>query len=236
MTTNIEIFEGIMKLRLSWIIDVMKKELVSSGVDSIDIYSLSPNAFKQLLFYILSCNTNDERTTYQKRQLDGALNRVPENFYNKSWLLLKKSPFGIKIYDYHLPQQPTISDMTDYELNFSIKIEEMLSIVDEPVFRQIMVETIIIIYTILCRNPELQFNQVIDLDGIVNQAFEMYLVDTNKNEIEKENNEMNDRKCKREAFFNEKNTASYLSRACIESLLKSSEYSLDPMESVCKIT
>jgi len=30
--------------------------------------------------------------------------------------------------------------MTDYELNFSIKIEEMLSIVGEPVFRQIIVE------------------------------------------------------------------------------------------------
>lgn len=30
--------------------------------------------------------------------------------------------------------------MTDYELNFSVKIEEMLSIVDEPVFRQIIVE------------------------------------------------------------------------------------------------
>jgi hypothetical protein len=30
--------------------------------------------------------------------------------------------------------------MTDYELNFSIKIEEMLSKIDEPVFRQIIVE------------------------------------------------------------------------------------------------
>ncbi len=39
-------------------------------------------------------------------------------------------------------KQPTISDMTDYELNFSIKIEEMLSKVNEPVFRQIIVEVI----------------------------------------------------------------------------------------------
>lgn len=44
------------------------------------------------------------RTIYQKRQLDGALNRVPPNFYNKAWFVLQKSPFGIKIYDYHLPQ------------------------------------------------------------------------------------------------------------------------------------
>ncbi len=75
MTTNLEIFEGIMKLRLGWIIDVMKKELASSGDEAPDIYSLSPNAFKQLLFYILSCNTSEERTVFEKRQLDGALNR-----------------------------------------------------------------------------------------------------------------------------------------------------------------
>lgn len=61
MTTNLEIFQGIMKLRLGWIIDVMKKELASSGDEALHIYSLSPNAFKQLLFYILSSNTNDER-------------------------------------------------------------------------------------------------------------------------------------------------------------------------------
>lgn len=34
--------------------------------------------------------------------------------------------------------------MTDYELNFSIKVEEMLSKIDEPVFRQIVVEVILL--------------------------------------------------------------------------------------------
>ena len=62
------------------------------------------------------------------------------SFYEETWFILNKSPFGIKIFDYHLPQQPTLSDMTDYELNFSIKIEEMLSKIDEPVMRQIVVE------------------------------------------------------------------------------------------------
>jgi phosphorylase kinase alpha/beta subunit len=41
---------------------------------------------------------------------------------------------------FFLIKQPTLSDMTDYELNFSIKVEEMLSKIDEPVFRQIVVE------------------------------------------------------------------------------------------------
>ncbi len=30
--------------------------------------------------------------------------------------------------------------MTDYELNFSIKVEQMLSTIKEPVYRQIVVE------------------------------------------------------------------------------------------------
>lgn len=58
--------------------------------------------------------------------------------------------------------------MTDYELNFSIKVEEMLSEIDEPVFRQMVVEMFVIIYTILCRNPELQFTQVIEVDKVLN--------------------------------------------------------------------
>jgi hypothetical protein len=44
------------------------------------------------------------RTIYEKRQLDGSLNRVPMNFYEQVWYILNKSPLGIKIYDYHLPQ------------------------------------------------------------------------------------------------------------------------------------
>ena len=34
--------------------------------------------------------------------------------------------------------------MTDYELNFSIKIEQMLNTINEPVYRQIVVEVKVI--------------------------------------------------------------------------------------------
>lgn len=110
ISTGPEMFNGIMKLRLSWIIEVMKQELEASRItdpendEPLNIYSLSPNQIKQLLFFILTCNNNQDRTIYQKRQLDGALNRVPNNFYEQVWFILNKSPLGIKIYDYHLPQ------------------------------------------------------------------------------------------------------------------------------------
>lgn len=172
ISTDPEMFNGIMKLRLGWILEVMKQEIAESKItdpesdEPLSIEELSPNDVKQLLYFILTCNSNPERTIYQKRKLDGALNRVPTGFYEHVWYILKKSPYGIKINGFHLPQQPTLSDMTDYELNFSIKVEEMLSKIDEPVFRQIVVELFVIIYTILCRNPELQFTKVIELDQV----------------------------------------------------------------------
>ena len=110
ITTTPEMFDGIMKLRLGWIVEVMKQELEESSItdpesdEPLNIYALSPNDIKQLLFYILTCNSNLERSIYQKRQLDGALNRVPNNFYEQVWYILNKSPYGIKIYDYLLPQ------------------------------------------------------------------------------------------------------------------------------------
>ena len=111
--------------------------------------------------------------------------------------------------------------MTDYELNFSIKIEEMLSKIEEPVMRQMIVEMFVIIYTILCRNPELKFNQVIEMDKMVEKAIELYCSDKKMDKID------------RNAFFNEctsinNGTSAYLSRICIEKLLKSSSFDLEP--------
>lgn len=39
-----------------------------------------------------------------------------------------------------LLQQPTLSDMTQYELNFSLLVEHMLGRIVDPAYRQIIVE------------------------------------------------------------------------------------------------
>ena len=41
-------------------------------------------------------------------------------------------------------QQPTLSDMTQYELNFSLLVEQMLSKIIDPAYRQIIVEVSIL--------------------------------------------------------------------------------------------
>lgn len=38
------------------------------------------------------------------RQLDGALSRVPPEFYERVWRILERTPFGIKVAGYNLPQ------------------------------------------------------------------------------------------------------------------------------------
>lgn len=44
------------------------------------------------------------RTPLQQRQIDGALNRTPKDFYERVWEILEKTPNGIKLAGYHLPQ------------------------------------------------------------------------------------------------------------------------------------
>lgn len=54
--------------------------------------------------------------------------------YGLNLISLDLTPFFLCL------QQPTLSDMTMYELNFSLLVEQMLSKIVDPSYRQIMVE------------------------------------------------------------------------------------------------
>ena len=56
------------------------------------------------------------------------------------WRILNRTPDGIQIADSYLPQQPTLSDMTQTDLNFALRIEQMFSHIAHPEYRQLMVE------------------------------------------------------------------------------------------------
>lgn len=77
-------------------------------------------------------------TPYKRRQIEGCLARVPEGFYQKVWNVLKKTPSGIVVQGHMLAQQPTLSNMTMSELNFSLLVEDMLfkvRVIKDPSFR-----------------------------------------------------------------------------------------------------
>jgi hypothetical protein len=56
----------------------------------IDLHSVSPSDIKDMLLNILVQNLYelDFKTPLQQRQIDGALNRVPKDFYDRVWEIL----------------------------------------------------------------------------------------------------------------------------------------------------
>ncbi|XP_010077807.1 PREDICTED: phosphorylase b kinase regulatory subunit beta-like, partial [Pterocles gutturalis] len=130
-----------LKIRIGWIIHAMKHELKIRAGDmpAKDLYQMSPSEVKQLLLDILQPQQQG-RSWLNRRQIDGSLNRTPAGFYDRVWQILERTPNGLIVAGKFLPQQPTLSDMTMYEMNFSLLVEDMLQNIDQPEYRQIIVE------------------------------------------------------------------------------------------------
>uniref|UniRef100_A0A0B7AGG0 Phosphorylase b kinase regulatory subunit n=1 Tax=Arion vulgaris TaxID=1028688 RepID=A0A0B7AGG0_9EUPU len=220
IATSPELFDGILKIRIGWFVRAMQVELQMEKVENKrELSYLSPHQVKCMVWHVLTKNTLEAhlRTPFQKRQLDGALNRVPKDFYDKVWEILEKTPGGIKVAGYLLPQQPTQSDMTMYELNFSLLVEQMLSKISDPSYRQLMVEAFMVVSTILERNPELMFHQSANMDKIIQEAYDEFQQDLNRMEGREKQDDMH-------RFYNTPpnvryGTTAYIAKAVIKNLL-----------------
>ncbi|NXF30976.1 KPBB kinase, partial [Nyctibius bracteatus] len=214
-----ELFSGMLKIRIGWIIHAMKYELKIRAGDmpAKDLYQMSPSEVKQLLLDILQPQQQG-RSWLHRRQIDGSLNRTPAGFYDRVWQILERTPNGLIVAGKFLPQQPTLSDMTMYERNFSLLVEDMLQNIDQPEYRQIIVELLMVISVILERNPELEFQDKVDLDKVVQEAFHDFQKDHDSSKGAEKQDDMT-------AFYNthpvgKKGTCSYLSKAVITLLLE----------------
>lgn len=214
-----ELFSGMLKIRIGWIIHAMKHELKIRAGDmpAKDLYQMSPSEVKQLLLDILQPQQQG-RGWLNRRQIDGSLNRTPAGFYDRVWQILERTPNGLIVAGKFLPQQPTLSDMTMYEMNFSLLVEDMLQNIDQPEYRQIIVELLMVISVILERNPELEFQDKVDLDKVVQEAFHNFQKDHSRPKGAEKQDDMT-------AFYNthptgKKGTCSYLSKAVITLLLE----------------
>ena len=214
-----ELFSGMLKIRVGWIIHAMKYELKFRAGDmpAKDLYQMSPSEVKQLLLDILQPQQQG-RGWLNRRQIDGSLNRTPAGFYDRVWQILERTPNGLIVAGRFLPQQPTLSDMTMYEMNFSLLVEDMLQNIDQSEYRQIIVELLMVISVILERNPELEFQDKVDLDKVVQEAFHDFQKDHNRPKGAEHQDDMT-------AFYNthpvgKKGTCSYLSKAVISLLLE----------------
>ncbi|RZC40824.1 phosphorylase b kinase regulatory subunit beta [Asbolus verrucosus] len=181
ISTNPELFRGILKIRVGWVLEAIKVYLDIFG-DSRKIEDHSPYEVRQLLYKVLSIKewgVREKLTPFQKRRLEGCLCRVPSSFYHQVWDVLTRTSQGIKVMGTILPQQPTLSNMARSELTFSLLVEQMLNCIHQPEYRQLVVELLTIVSTILRRNPELTFSQPLNLEQLIKDAAHMYAKDHN---------------------------------------------------------
>ncbi|XP_076011700.1 phosphorylase b kinase regulatory subunit beta isoform X2 [Genypterus blacodes] len=219
ISNNPELFSGMLKIRVGWIVQAMKQELkIRSGVmPPQDIYQLAPCDIKQLLLDVLQPQ-HTGRCWLNRRQIDGSLNRTPRGFYDRVWQILERTANGITVAGTFLPQQPTLSDMTMYEMNFSLLVEDTLKNIVLPEYRQIIVELLMVVSIVLERNPELEFGDKVDLDRLVEEAFGDFQKDCSGSDGKEKQDNM-------EAFFNtppvgQRGTSTYLTKAVMIQLLQ----------------
>lgn len=108
------------------------------------------------------------------RQAEGALNRVPKDFFKQVWLLMQHCK-GLVIGDKlerrnRLDSEVMLSEMTSGERNFALLVEHLLNKIEAPEYRQVNVEALMELAAIVANNPSLQIEEYIVLDVLVGHA------------------------------------------------------------------
>ncbi|WP_353932685.1 glycoside hydrolase family 15 protein [Okeanomitos corallinicola TIOX110] len=108
------------------------------------------------------------------RQAEGAINRVPKDFFKQVWLLMHHCK-GLVIGDKlerrnRLESELMISEMTAGERNFALRIEHLLNKIEAPEYRQVNVEALMELAAIAANNPNLHIEEYIVLDVLVGHA------------------------------------------------------------------
>lgn len=147
--------------------------------------SLKVRLPQQAIDWVVLVDETEVETTNQdwwrKRQLDGALNRVPKDFYPSVWQLLHHCK-GLVIGDKlerrnRLDSEYLITEMTAGEKNFALKIEHLLNKIQAPEYRQVNVEALMELSAIAQRNPDLKIEEYIVLDVLVGHAVRLAWLD-----------------------------------------------------------
>ncbi|MBD2101312.1 glycoside hydrolase family 15 protein [Leptolyngbya sp. FACHB-261] len=117
----------------------------------------------------------------RKRQLQGTVNRVPQNFYPRVWQLFKHCK-GLIIGDKlerrnRLDSEPILAEMTPDEQNFALRVEHLLNKIQAPEYRQLNIETLMQLATMVEANRNLQIEEYIVLDVLIGHAVRLAFLD-----------------------------------------------------------
>ncbi|KAK3878050.1 hypothetical protein Pcinc_017263 [Petrolisthes cinctipes] len=111
----------------------------------------------------------------RRRRLDGALNRVPRNFYPRIWNILEKCR-GINIEGKVIPQTLT-QEMTPGELKFALEVETILNTIPQPEYRQLVVEAMMVLALVAEYHNADQLGDIVSAQDIVHVANNIFLSD-----------------------------------------------------------
>ncbi|XP_050527326.1 probable phosphorylase b kinase regulatory subunit alpha isoform X1 [Daktulosphaira vitifoliae] len=111
----------------------------------------------------------------RRRRLDGALNRVPGEFYKRVWTILEKCN-GIAI-DGKLLAQNLTQEMTSGELKFALAVETVLNWIPYPEYRQLIVETLMIFTLYAEHEISPKSRGIITVEEFVHRANDLFLQD-----------------------------------------------------------
>ncbi|MBD2001500.1 glycoside hydrolase family 15 protein [Leptolyngbya sp. FACHB-541] len=126
---------------------------------------------------------------WRQRQRDGALNRVPRNFYPKVWQVLQHSK-GLVIGDKldrrnRLDSELILAEMTPGEKNFALRIEHLLNKMEAPEYRHVNIEALMELAAIADRNPDLQIEEYVVLDVLIGHAVRLAWLDKNPEQTDR---------------------------------------------------
>lgn len=115
------------------------------------------------------------------RQAEGALNRVPPNFFQQVWLLMHHCK-GLVIGDKlerrnRLESDVMLSEMTAGEKNFALLVEHLLNKIEAPEYRHVNIEALMELAAIAAKNPSLQIEEYIVLDVLIGHAVRLAWLD-----------------------------------------------------------
>ncbi|KAH8421122.1 hypothetical protein KR222_006730 [Zaprionus bogoriensis] len=114
----------------------------------------------------------------RRRRLDGALNRVPRDFYSRVWTVLEKCQ-GLAI-EGRVLQQSLTQEMTPGELKFALEVETALNQIPQPEYRQLVVEALMVLTLVTEHNMVPSLGDIIYVEHLVHKANQLFLEDQRK--------------------------------------------------------
>uniref|UniRef100_A0A158Q7D1 Phosphorylase b kinase regulatory subunit n=1 Tax=Elaeophora elaphi TaxID=1147741 RepID=A0A158Q7D1_9BILA len=112
------------------------------------------------------------------RRIDGALNRVPPDFYAILWDTVRRFPRGLSINHIVLHWGVT-QEMTRREIKFALQVEEVLNQIAEPEYREIMIEALSLLSRmnslLKLDNPNIPHDQSFVVDTVVHRANKLFV-------------------------------------------------------------